>query len=408
MTQRVARPMKFAAFISIIISVAVLFTACQGAVGPQGPPGADGADGTTGTPGGDGTSALIAIGGELLADAASTWVNDKHELVATTLTPMLGDIPGPIDVSMGFGGGNGEITYAIGDTMDDQYYTATLADGMVTLTKRAAAADPNNDDGLVLSSFSITATDELKLSAKKYFRVLRNVAPDGILPALDPIIIGTQAVENPKNTDENENNDEDHIPMLNQFVITVVADESGGTHFDDADPDNLTVTAKSSDESIVSVAYDGKEVTLTGHKATATAIDETPAAPVTITITAVDSGGLESIEKLTASVTVTAEPVVDPDRSLVSSLTLTKGTESVVLVSDIAEYFKPAMGLIITAKAVPDNIVELSAAATAEAGIQDNLLGTPKNVGTAVITVKAADAIGQSITRTISVTVKVE
>jgi hypothetical protein len=401
MTQRVARPMKFAAFISIIISVAVLFTACQGAVGPQGPPGADGADGTTGTPGGDGTSALIAIGGELLADAASTWVNDKHELVATTLTPMLGDIPGPIDVSMGFGGGNGEITYAIGDTMDDQYYTATLADGMVTLTKRAAAADPNNDDGLVLSSFSITATDELKLSAKKYFNVRRNVAPDGQRAALDQgITIGTQAVENPKNTDE----DEENRPMLNQFVITVVAGDTGGTDFNDADPDNLTVTAKSSDESIVSVAYDGKEVTLTGHKATATE----PAAPVTITITAVDSGGLESIEKLTASVTVTAEPVVDSDRSLVSSLTLTRGDDPVNLVTDIAEYFKPAMGLIITAKAVPDNIVELSDAAAAEAGITDNLSGTPKNVGTAVITVKAADAIGQSITRTISVTVKVE
>ena len=53
MTQRVARPMKFAAFISIIISVAVMFAACQGAVGPKGDPGADGTDGTDGTPGRD-------------------------------------------------------------------------------------------------------------------------------------------------------------------------------------------------------------------------------------------------------------------------------------------------------------------------------------------------------------------
>ena len=35
MTQRVARPMKFAAFISIIISMAVIIGACQGAVGPK-------------------------------------------------------------------------------------------------------------------------------------------------------------------------------------------------------------------------------------------------------------------------------------------------------------------------------------------------------------------------------------
>ena len=42
MTQRVARPMKFAAFISIIISVAVMLAACQGAVGPKGDKGDDG------------------------------------------------------------------------------------------------------------------------------------------------------------------------------------------------------------------------------------------------------------------------------------------------------------------------------------------------------------------------------
>ena len=39
MTQRVARPMKFAAFISIIISMAVIIGACQGAVGPAGKDG---------------------------------------------------------------------------------------------------------------------------------------------------------------------------------------------------------------------------------------------------------------------------------------------------------------------------------------------------------------------------------
>ena len=36
MTKRVARPMKFAAFISIIISVAVIIGACQGAAGTPG------------------------------------------------------------------------------------------------------------------------------------------------------------------------------------------------------------------------------------------------------------------------------------------------------------------------------------------------------------------------------------
>ena len=54
MTQRVARPMKFAAFISIIISVAVMFVACQGAVGPEGPKGDKGDEGDTGDAGATG------------------------------------------------------------------------------------------------------------------------------------------------------------------------------------------------------------------------------------------------------------------------------------------------------------------------------------------------------------------
>ena len=55
MTQRVARPMKFAAFISIIISVAVMLAACQGAVGKAGDGGATGPTGPTGPPGRDAT-----------------------------------------------------------------------------------------------------------------------------------------------------------------------------------------------------------------------------------------------------------------------------------------------------------------------------------------------------------------
>ena len=43
--------MKFAAFISIIVSVAVMFAACQGVVGPAGPQGPKGEPGTPGTPG---------------------------------------------------------------------------------------------------------------------------------------------------------------------------------------------------------------------------------------------------------------------------------------------------------------------------------------------------------------------
>ena len=58
MTQRVARPMKFAAFISIIISVAVMLAACQGAVGPKGDKGDPGDTGDKGDTGEIPTTAI--------------------------------------------------------------------------------------------------------------------------------------------------------------------------------------------------------------------------------------------------------------------------------------------------------------------------------------------------------------
>ena len=102
---------------------------------------------------------------------------------------------------------------------------------------------------------------------------------------------------------------------------------------------------------------------------------------------------------------MTAEPTVNKDRSLIESLTLTQSSVEAALVADIAEYFTPASGLVITAKAVPDNVVELADAASADSGIIDDLDGTPKNVGSAVITVKATDTLGQYFTQTIAVTV---
>ena len=64
MTQRVARPMKFAAFISIIVSLAVIIGACQGAVGPEGDKGDTGPAGPTGPPGTDGAQGPVGPQGE--------------------------------------------------------------------------------------------------------------------------------------------------------------------------------------------------------------------------------------------------------------------------------------------------------------------------------------------------------
>ena len=71
MTQRVARPMKFAAFISIIISVAVMLAACQGAVGKAGDGGATGSD-RTDWPSGARRHAKHAAGTQGRQDAGHT------------------------------------------------------------------------------------------------------------------------------------------------------------------------------------------------------------------------------------------------------------------------------------------------------------------------------------------------
>ena len=87
MTQRVARPMKFAAFISLIVSVAVLFAACAGAVGPKGDPGdpgkdgADGKDGAPGAPGAPGKDAPLNMAPQLKPDMA---LGAQHFALAST------------------------------------------------------------------------------------------------------------------------------------------------------------------------------------------------------------------------------------------------------------------------------------------------------------------------------------
>ena len=134
MTQRVARPMKFAAFISIIISVAVLFVACQGAVGPAGADGKDGVDGVDGTDGVDGQPAFQPLATK--EKSPFVVISDAEDADGTT-------IPGPaatIDLAE-YIRGSAERTYGTPTsgttTTADQVFDAKIEGSMLTITPKA-------------------------------------------------------------------------------------------------------------------------------------------------------------------------------------------------------------------------------------------------------------------------------
>ena len=409
MTHRVARPMKFAAFISIIVSVAVIFAACQGAVGPKGDkgdPGDPGGTGGQGDKGDPGVSALIATGG-----VETIRVDDKSTTSGNTITRSLGDKPADFDVSQHFIGGTGDLTFSDGGPVDDQgdadadpYYTVKLDKdtGMVTVSVRDTDATtdgvqpgtaPTTDAG-TLVRFVVTATDGNKLTATKTINIVRNVAPT---TAGNPGItitdgVGTQNADNPSE----EMAVTDLRPRLNQYVLTVMVDD---THFGDGESDSLMIEAESNAPAVASVAVDGQKVIITGH--TATGGDDGPEAP-TITLNAVDAGGLKSPTAITFTVMVVAAPTAD---GTIGAQAYDRSTTEIDLVNNIASFFKPATGLTITAKSSDTTRVALPTAEDDHVSGGGHLRGTPSNSGSATITVTATDDIGQFGTQTFTATV---
>ena len=214
MTQRVARPMKFAAFISIIISVAVMFAACQGAVGTPGdtgPQGPKGDPGDTGDPGQSGTSALTP-----LPDPPAIMINDGKEDGQTSV----GSVPAGLSASSYFRGGKLPLKFAAERVDQDEDGTndegadteiaktfdlkVDASTGAITITKRsspvapkspAEAGDPVYNLG---DHFKLTVTDADGFPSDTLVKVLRNRAPtktangDIATAATTAIVVGNQ------------------------------------------------------------------------------------------------------------------------------------------------------------------------------------------------------------------------
>ena len=391
--------MKKVALFLMIVGLAVALVACQGAVGPKGDKGDTGDDGTSGTDGThgtDGLNALIPAGGTA---PVATWVNDVRMVDGTTVTFEIGATPDPIDLSDHFLGGGGEVTYELNeesvmsaDAGGEAYFDVDVEDGTATLTVNEDATLTNFDeDGDNLVSFDVIATDEHGQSAEKTFEIKKNEAPTRPNPAGTAFTVGTHTAENT----EGEDTAKELRPNLDEYVITVGVGDGGENLFDDADPDSVTIVPSSADTATATASADGKTVTVTG--VTATEDGET----VTISLKAVDAGGLES-QVMTYAVTVRATPTAD---GTIGAQSYDRGIE-LDLVQGIDNYFMPSSGLTITGESSDSNVIRFPDTA-ADHHENSNLRGTPSNTGSATITVTATDDIGQYTTQTFTATVSI-
>jgi hypothetical protein len=162
--------MKKVALFMMIVGLAVVFTACQGAVGQAGDDGAAGDDGTAGTPGVPGPqgppgfSALIAK-----EDVAPLWVNDAPRALGKNPigTALIGPngasvtLPATIDPADFFFGGTDMVTYTMIPWNHDEIWpTADITDG------NAANTDDVKFDPMGVFTVTETADGMLTIAAR--------------------------------------------------------------------------------------------------------------------------------------------------------------------------------------------------------------------------------------------------
>ena len=276
---------------------------------------------------------------------------------------------------------------------------APVAEGAIgarSMTEGGAAVTIN-----VAGNFSDPNGDELTYTASSSDESVATVSVDGSMVTVTPVGAGTAiitvtardpggeaAIQEFTVTAEEANLAPVPEGSINaQLLIEggdgVTIDTAGS--FSDANGDELTYTAESSDESVASVSVDGSMVTVT----------PVGAGTATITVTARDPGGEAAIQEFT----VTAEeanlaPV--PEGSINAQL-LIEGGDGVTI--EVASYFSDANGdeLIYTARS--------SNASVATVSVDGSMVAvTPVGAGSATITVTARDPGGRAAIQRLTVT----
>ena len=210
--------MKFAAFISIVVSVAVMFAACQGAVGPKGDTGPPG---PTGLPGTDGTQGPAGPTGEpgytpLQIKGAAPYV-----IISDKASAAVGDAE-TIDLSNNFRSSQ-DVTAKVGTIDDgDDDFEASVEGLMLTL--KAVA-----DDGTAsyaVNTIPVILTDEDGATVTLNVRARRNRAPTQPATESSDQVVGTQVPnEAPAMTAA--------CPAANECMITLTFVDPDATDSDD-------------------------------------------------------------------------------------------------------------------------------------------------------------------------------
>ena len=234
MTQRVARPMKFAAFISIIISVAVMLAACQGAVGPKGDKGDDGTDATAGTPAFQPLSAKADSPSVVITDATD---EDDMPVAGAAQTIDLAD----------YIRGTGERKYGTpASSIDDvaaRIFDAKLDGSMLTITPKATQPSPAL---YAVETFMVEISDDGESTAIMLdIPARRNRKP--VTPDDDGAgTVGTQApAEAPDSVPV--------CPALGECYVVVTFTDLDAADADNVAEEKLSFTATSADTSKVEV-----------------------------------------------------------------------------------------------------------------------------------------------------------
>ena len=400
--QRVARPMKFAAFISIIISVAVLFAACQGPAGVAGDDGADGADGGQGPQGTPGVDALTAKPGatEVIpfnnavatpeTAAVSAVTINMHDYFIGGRTPTFGATGGGPSVALAFDEAGTDLT--------------------ITITRGQDDAIPND-----FTSVTLTAEDEDGRHAEFPLTLRGNDPPTEVTGAdLANIRLGLQTDEldmaKTVGTNWTCSSHNSCTASLEPLFEAPAADMTAG--------DVLTYEATSEDDSKVTVSVEGNMITLTAVATTGvtegTTFSNDEDQAVGITIKATDAGGFSATREDLFNVLVDSPPTQEnqvPHAATyaLTETTLAAKTYTLMNAAELARVFKNDGGGTLdlsapssdstVATATADDTNGLQIMALARGPVTITLTATEPDAGDSTY---ASEGVGQTVTQEIT------